>query len=336
MKNARNSNVELLRFLMMAGICIWHVLVHGLNYKSLGAAGGPAELPVVDALLLVLLVPSTNTFMLISGYYGITLTKKKLIAIVSPVYFYFFVGIIVQYIFSKEIGGGNFEYKNIVLRIEPVSCKAWWFITEYVTIMFLSPFINEGIKSMTIKKFKYILWGLLFINCFGLYWSREHTGSDLLNLLTIYLIGRYIKVTNANYKPKFSFVIWFIPTIILFAIVLVCSKFSLSHTFLTLNYCNPLIILQSLGIFLFVVVIRENRNAVCNSLGAHSLSIYLITESIGYTTGLYKNLAAIYKEYNIVVCLSAVLMASFLCIIVDICRRGLFVMLEQLIRKKSV
>lgn len=131
MKNARNSNVELLRFLMMAGICIWHVFVHGLNYKSLGAAGGPAELPVIDALLLVLLV---------------------------------------------------------------------------------------------------------------------------------------------------------------------CSKFSLSHTFLTLNYCNPLIILQSLGIFLFVVVIRENRNAVCYSLGAHSLSIYLITESIGYTTGLYKNLAAILKN----------------------------------------
>ena len=106
MKNARNSNVELLRYLMMAGICMWHVLVHGLNYKNMGAVGSPIELPIIDALLLVLLVAATNTFMLTSGYYSITLTKKKFIAIVSPVYFYFFVGIIVQYVVYRN--GGQF------------------------------------------------------------------------------------------------------------------------------------------------------------------------------------------------------------------------------------
>ena len=105
MRNSRNSKVELLRCLMMVGVCMWHVLVHGLNYTSLGTNEGPISLPLVDVLLLVVFVPAVNTFMLISGYYGISLSRKKLFALVSPVYFYFFVGIMVQYMFSRPVWG---------------------------------------------------------------------------------------------------------------------------------------------------------------------------------------------------------------------------------------
>ena len=58
--------------------------------------------------------------------------------------------------------GGNFDIMKSILWLEPVSCKAWWFITEYVTIMLLSPLINEGIKAMTITKIKYALLGFFY------------------------------------------------------------------------------------------------------------------------------------------------------------------------------
>lgn len=32
----RNSNIELFRFILMIGICIWHMFVHGFNIKYIG------------------------------------------------------------------------------------------------------------------------------------------------------------------------------------------------------------------------------------------------------------------------------------------------------------
>ena len=33
--NKRNSNIELFRFILMNGICLWHMLVHGMNIKNI-------------------------------------------------------------------------------------------------------------------------------------------------------------------------------------------------------------------------------------------------------------------------------------------------------------
>ena len=76
--NTRYSNIELLLFVLMLAIYIWHLVVHGLNYKMIGREpyGNNLELTFI---ICALLCPAVNTFMFISGWFGIRFKTKKLI-----------------------------------------------------------------------------------------------------------------------------------------------------------------------------------------------------------------------------------------------------------------
>jgi len=72
----RNTNIELLRFILMIAIFSWHILIYGYDFIKV------EEIPVGgnDFLFYLagsLLAPATYYFMFISGYYGITFTPRK-------------------------------------------------------------------------------------------------------------------------------------------------------------------------------------------------------------------------------------------------------------------
>ena len=72
--NKRNSNIELFRFILMNGICLWHMLVHGMNIKNI--INIESDISYSIYILLCLCVPCVNSFMLISGFYGMKLSNK--------------------------------------------------------------------------------------------------------------------------------------------------------------------------------------------------------------------------------------------------------------------
>lgn len=90
----RNSNIELLRFILMFFIFLWHILVHAYEIKS-----GPyssVQATHIQLIMCSIFVPSVNCFMLISGYYGINFTKDKATSFILQVFF-----IPMDYYYSK-------------------------------------------------------------------------------------------------------------------------------------------------------------------------------------------------------------------------------------------
>lgn len=83
-RGKRNSNIELLRFVLMFTICILHLLVHGVGIKESGASVGN-----VDLLLCALSLPAVNCFMLISGYYGIRFSVNKALTLILQAFIIF-------------------------------------------------------------------------------------------------------------------------------------------------------------------------------------------------------------------------------------------------------
>ena len=147
--------------------------------------------------------------------------------------------------------------------------------------MILSPILNRGIEELGKKQFRLIIILLVFIESYGLYINEVTLGSDLLGLINIYLIGRYLRKYNVGYKRKCCFCLWLLATSTL-VIILAISKYAgfLKVTWMLLGYCNPLIMIQAIMIFLFVIRFKPRSTPIFDYLGLHSLTIYLITENI--------------------------------------------------------
>ena len=151
--NARETNIEFLRFLLMFMICVWHTMVHGYDYKNMSDSVMPDNRGVI---LMGLCVPAVDTFMLISGYYGIKYSLDKLFRLIIQALLISNTVIFIKYFFYN----GNLEF---YYQLFPISSECWWFLSVYIVIMLLSPIINGGIQLISSKQFLQILIPLFFI-----------------------------------------------------------------------------------------------------------------------------------------------------------------------------
>ena len=310
-KSERNSNVELLRFVLMIGVCVQHMLVHGLSLKDMGTGNILPE--AFDLLLLVIVAPAVNCFMFISGYYGIRFSRKKILTLSIQAFIIMFIVVVLRNGFG--MGGG--ELTKLYRCFPPVSVKAWWFLTEYVTIMLLSPFINNSISNIPRRTFEFSLCGLAMINCYGLWVTQKSTGSSLLGLLFVYLVARYLAIYKVELTLRRSFALLAVSTILLFTLTYtVHITGHTKYSWVLLWYCNPLIILQAIALFFTVRAFRQTHIWIFNWVGAHCFAIYLFTECFGQIQ--YRFWASLYREWTIIAALVVIFLSCLLIMIGDI------------------
>lgn len=77
----RNSNIEVLRFVLLCCIFFWHLIVHGLNFKNIGVEPYNHNIHLT-ILAVVILSPTVNCFMFISGWFGMKFRLNKLLNLV--------------------------------------------------------------------------------------------------------------------------------------------------------------------------------------------------------------------------------------------------------------
>lgn len=276
--NARETNIEFLRFLLMFMICVWHTMVHGYDYKNMSDSITPDNRGVI---LMGLCVPAVDTFMLISGYYGIKYSLDKLFRLIIQALLISNTVIFIKYFFFN----GNLEF---YYQLFPISSECWWFLSVYIVLMLLSPIINGGIQLISSKQFLQILIPLFFIYSIIQYRLEMNTGGNFITMLLVYLLGRYLNKTFYIPPKRVIFLLFFLSFIsILLMMFYFLSIGRFDSIWRTLNYNNPLVILMSVSIFFYVKSLSKVKfPKVSLFLGRHSLSIYLFTEIIGFP--LYK------------------------------------------------
>ena len=144
MKKERNSSIEVLRILAMLGIVIMHtngpVMERGLET---GFVWTQIENGIFNA--------GVSIFVLISGYFGIRRSTKKLIELESTVIFYAVLSAIVGYWFGSE------SLLNIIKAFIPISTNCYWFISCYILLVIFSPYINKSIDLMSEPQHRQLL-----------------------------------------------------------------------------------------------------------------------------------------------------------------------------------
>lgn len=332
----RNSNIELLRCILMVQIVFYHLLVHGINGTFFQFFDWqPLPTTRIETFFLLLCMYPVDCFIIISGYYGIEIVKgeeikfSRLLKTYLPLFFYSVLFATIALLRNK-IGIKDFAYSFL-----PVMQSNYWFASCYIILVVLSPILNVIFEQFYKKKpfiigfiilgfINFILTNTKFSELMGFGANR------LFMVIYCYFVGRFLKayenklsLEKKQLKKFFVLITSFVVEYSLVIILqIVLKKNFWSH--LSLN-SSPFTILQAILVFSIFKGFPIYYNKLINLMGGGSFAIYLITENayvrkplytiINYVGGGYKG-----KAILIPYLIACALVVSVLCLVIDLIR----------------
>ena len=270
----RDSNIELLRIVAM-----FLVLIDHSGYMSINPPTGEevCSEPLVSFARCCSQSFSSicvNVFVLISGWFGI---KAKPVRVVELLFQCYFICVVAY-------------FSLLMLNMtEPMSAGDWmkfllfddlWFVKAFLLLYLFAPMINMFIDSLNQKFFRNFLIAFLtiqFVHGFITQVSWFDKGMSPLTLMSLYMIGRYMKL----YPNKISIMNKWLDMSVYF----VASMAGAVLTFLVVgyggegyrffSYASPTIIIASVFFFLFFTKISF-KNKVVNWIAVSAFAVYVL------------------------------------------------------------
>ena len=319
MRKERESNIELLRIVLMLMIILHHLIVHGCELKRLSDDTYVNISSWRDTMLLFLntfCVIGVNCFIFISGYYGIKPKSKTLISfftqsLVLSVSLYLF--------YSLVYYPNSFSFSGLFHSFFPLIVPVWWFLLAYISIYFLSPIINKGIESCSRKILIYIC--VIFLTLFlsgGFRNDNLYTenGYNIFTLLIIYIIARCCATLNINIKnPKKLYIG---SLVINFLFVFLFFKFNKQHiSWHFFSYGNPFIIINTVLFFYSFKSITIKSKSFILKIAPLTFGIYLIHDYPQSRLALKKIVSQINTEIPNNISMLLILIGFSFCIFIS-------------------
>lgn len=193
---SRNSSFEVLRILCIISILGIHTM-DGIMTVSLNR-----DMAAVTFLQSVFNI-SSSCLMMIAGFFGIKFTLKKFINIEGMCLFWS-----LMLLGQRVLEGITPGREELLAAFLPFASSFNWFVTGYLCIMILSPYINQIPEKLSKKDFEKLLMILVTIfYVFPTLFYFDITGSggkSVVHLFVVYLVGRYIAKYNQEPSKKFG------------------------------------------------------------------------------------------------------------------------------------
>lgn len=267
----RNSNIELLRIISM-------LLVLLIHFSSVHLIPSPEKLSfdtantILNLCLRSISFVCVNCFILISGYFGIRWKIRSFSNLIFQILFWLAVGVA----FAKIIG---IKYDGSVLGACLSMINGRWFIPAYISLYVVAPLLNAFIeKSSTKQLLRYIIIFYIFSTLYGYFmFSMEfNEGMSLISLIGIYLTGSYLHREDKILSKLNSWSwlgLYFACALLLIVISIGLLRLNISS--LIFGYLNPIIILQSVFLFMFFESLNIGTHKWINFIAASSFAVYL-------------------------------------------------------------
>lgn len=347
----RMANLELLRCVAMMMVVVLHFLGKGkvlpdLTKNSVGAFGAAAW--TLETLCIV----AVNLYMFISGYFLCTSSFKlsRLIRLYLQVWTYSAVfGLIGA--MTGVLRETALDTHYILTLIFPVTMGHYWFMTAYVFLYVLLPFVGLAAARMTKKQMQVSVGLLLFVFCvtksvLPVRLEMDGQGYDCLWYLCVFMAAAYarrfgLKVLEKRWRGLLLY--------------LCCCGLILAGTFglravylrtgsmgmmlkMCLEYNHILPFLAALGLFGFFknIEIQGKIANVINRIAPYTLGVYLLHENLGFRYSWQSWLGAdrIDSVGSLFLRTAAAVAAVFACgIIVDVLRKWIFSLLNRVLIK---
>lgn len=295
-KAPRMANLELLRCIAMMMVVVLHYLGKGGILPNL--AGG--QLTVAGTVAWVLescCIVAVNVYMLLSGYFLCTSSFKlsRLIQLYLQVWFYS-AGVGVLCLLTGIFPRAELTVHDLLTMAFPVSMGHYWFITAYVFLYLLLPFLSGTVQRMTREQMRLAIGILLFFFCLlktvlPVRLEMDGVGYDYIWYLCVFLTAAYIRRFGAAFLKKcnHSFLLYLLGVLGIFGLTMVLRQVYLitgsmgRMITMALEYNHLFPFLASLGLFgVFLhLEIKGITSVIVNKIAPLTLGVYLLHENIG-------------------------------------------------------
>lgn len=289
MYKVRLSNFELLRIVCMLMIC----LLHAHTFVS----GNPTKTEIVNSplpslfrvFIYYLTIVSVDVFVLISGWFGIRFSLKKLSSLLFQVLFFVVVGGIICFDQLQHLSIGG------ILGAFVMGNSEYWFIKVYLLLMLFIPIINSFIENTCKKQLEFVLLGgFAFLFFYG--WVFPDSTDWILHgysfpcFVYLYILGRYLRL----YPNRLTLCKCHNYMFIYLGLGMISTFFELFLIMRNIDikgrqhfYFSPIIISMSVALLLMFSKIKI-QNKFINWISISSLSVYLFHSHFLFFEKIYQ------------------------------------------------
>lgn len=283
MGKVRESNFELLRCVLMFMVLILHYNLEGMGSAFSYVVPGTLNYYFIY-FIESMSIGATNVFVLLAGYFGwksmdrMTLRKPLGLAIYVVAYNVLFC------ILNTVLLGHPLSIWTIFFNLIPKN----WYITLYVTLLLLSPYINWMISKISSKALDRLI--LLMFGLFSVYptildilserfavvtsgmypvsMTTSLYGYSIVNFVMLYLMGAALNKQNL-FQHK---LIWDVLAYVGLTCVVFVQKIKLGAAW---SYANPVLIMAGIAFF---NIFRKMHftSKIVNVLAKASLGVFLV------------------------------------------------------------
>lgn len=192
----RQANFELLRIIAMFGVVMNHVFTYGLDtYDSFSmdtsSVGGFTLWSILELMTLMVL-PSVNCYILLTGYFLIDRTQLRAKGI-CRVWFITWIYAVGIYLLAVVVGIEPFRWNALWLHATPLYSNTYWFVTSYLTLMLLAPLLSWLLQHASKLQYQVAL-AVGAIVCFQLFLGQYVMDKQqILLFIYLFMIGGYIR-----------------------------------------------------------------------------------------------------------------------------------------------
>ena len=348
-KSPRQSNMELLRIVSMIMIVMFHC------NASLNVEPGTGNYVLARALWIFGGL-GDNLFVLISGYFSTTSRFKwsKLIFLIVEVQFYQWLATFIGCqlgVYELPVG------RDLFLAFFPVITGRWWFITAYILLYIVSPYLRILTDSLSDRHYRMLLLTVLTPFCFiptvfGIFFGSTESFmyySGCVWLIIVYLLGGYIRRVQEQLKKSALMLTLISIFIIALSMIIIDCYDAIYGDDLWIDPLyfrlqnNVVMVGLSMGIFGLFLHIRIPYNRAINIIASTALGIYLLSENRQLSEWIWFEALRVSDHSTdpnlILYILGATAVIFTVCVPIDLLRQKcqtLLIRLIQYVRSKRV
>lgn len=337
----RMANLELLRCVAMMMVIVLHYLGKGKLLPDLTGGefdGAGAAAWLLEAFCIV----AVNVYMLISGYFLCTSSFKlsRLLQLLVQVWLYS-VAFGILGAATGVIAETPVDIHYFLTLIFPISMEHYWFLTAYVFLYLLLPFVGAAVRRMTKQQMQIALGLLLATFCvlksiLPLRLETDKSGYDCLWYLCVFVTAAYIRRFGVVFleKRRRAVCLYVVCCLLAFAGTMALRFFFLRTgslgrmTGMCMEYNHILPFLAAIG--LFGAFVRTEINGkiadAINKIAPYTLGVYLLHENLGlrYTWQSWFGADRVTNVGELLLRTFFAVLGVFVCgILVDMLRAGL-------------
>lgn len=341
----RQSNFELMRIVSMFMIVVWHFIYNtGFMETTTGS------LHFLLVFIWFIFIVHVNSFIILTGYFQCDkkIKVRKLIELNNSAWFYKVLFLIIFLVF------GIVELNNVeIMKLaSPITLfNQYWFLSIYILLYMLSPFLNNLVNVLTKQQYHKMLIILFIVTSIlptisGQLVYDNELGHSIISFVLLYFIGAYLKkyplkenyyfkkLTTSSIRVMFLFLFFFLAFVngllYLFAEQMIVQDNSIVKEIgniiilMRTGFDNPIVIIQSVCFFIYFSNLNI-KSKVVNFISGCSFGVYLIHDNPLVRTVLYKPLImSNFTPIVIIIIFIASIVVFLICIMIEFIRKSIF------------